>query len=327
MDSGDAVVAQRAARRLSLVTAGDVAAAGFGSNAVRHRLRTGRWERRRRGIYSIAGVRHSFEQEVEAARLAHGPMALVTGPTAAKIWDMAGRHDEDGIHLLTLTPGKARGPGIVTRRSKVIVPADRATCHGVGVTSWARTFVENSARNDLSDRQLGWILDDGLRREQVTLAELASTVDRLRPARGRHLSRIRELLRARGVDYEPGASQPEARIAGWLAAAGFGRPQLNVMVDAGGIRWELDGAYVDERVCWDYHSSFVHDGPGGITTGRKDRRKALVLKQAGWRYSIFDETTTQASAVEAVAFDLRRYDRMPSSGALRDQTWAVVRRG
>lgn len=129
---------------------------------------------------------------------------------------------------------------------------------------------------------------------------------RLRPARGRRLSRVRSLLDARGVGYEPGSSQPEVRIAGWLTAAGFPRPRLNVAVDAGGIRWELDGAYVNERVCWDYHSSFVHEGPGGITTGRKDRHKALVLKQAGWCYSIFDESTTETVAVEAIVYDLRQ---------------------
>lgn len=102
----------------------DVAAAGLSRTAARHRLRTGRWERKRRRVYGIAGVRPTFEQE--AARLSHGPDALVTGPTAARIWNMPGRHEVDGVHLLTLTPGKARGPGVVTRRSRVIVPADRA---------------------------------------------------------------------------------------------------------------------------------------------------------------------------------------------------------
>jgi hypothetical protein len=56
----------------------------------------------------------------------------------------------------------------------------------------------------------------------------------------------------------------------------------------------------------DYHSSFIHGGAGGITTAQKDTRKALVLKQAGWRYSAFDERTTRASAVEVIAYDLRQ---------------------
>jgi len=310
----DVVVARRAARRLSLVLPDDARSAGLSRDAVRHRLRHGRCERKRRGVYGIAGILPAFEQEVEAARLSHGPDALVTGPTAARVWGMAGRHEQDGIHILTLTPGKARGPGIVTRRSKVIVPADRASWHGVGVTSWARTFVENSARSDLTDRQLGWILDDGLRRRLVTLDEVVATVSRLRPAQGRRLSRVKALLAARGVGYDPGASQPEVRIADWLASAGFPRPELNVLVEAGGVRWELDGAYVTDRVCWDYHSSFVHGGPGGITTAQKDTRKALVLKQAGWRYSTFDETTDAPAAVEVVAYDLRHARPATSSG-------------
>lgn len=319
----DVVIARRAARRLSLVAAGDAASAGLSRDAVRHRLQQGRWERKRRRVYGIAGVRPVFEQEAEAARLSHGPDALVTGPTAARIWGMAGRHESEGIHLLTLTPTKARGPGVVTRRSKVIVPADRARCGGVAVTSWARTFVENTARKDLTDRQLGWILDDGLRRGLVTLDDLAATLGRLRPGPGRRPARVRALLGARGVGYEPGASQPEVRIAGWLSAAGLGRPRLNVTVEAGGVRWELDGAYVEERVCWDYHSAFIHEGPGGITTAQKDTQKALVLKQAGWRYSIFDESTTEAAAVEAVAYDLRTTPRVPTSVGSRPRKWAL----
>jgi len=323
----DGAVARRAARQLGLVAPGDARAVGLSRNAVRHRVRAGRWERKRRGVYGIAGVRPTFEQEVEAARLAHGADALATGPTAARIWEMAGRHEVEGIHLLTLTPSKARGPGVVTRRSRLIVPADRATRHGVGVTSWARTFVENSARNDLTDRQLGWILDDGLRHGLVTLDQMGSTVDRLRPGPGRRLRRVRVLLEARGVGYDPGCSQPEVRIAGWLAAAGFGRPQLNVVAEAGGVRWELDGAYVEERVCWDYHSTFIHGGPGGITTARKDTRKALVLKQAGWRYSAFDETTTEAAAVGAVGHDLRPATAarggVPGSAPSMDRLWAL----
>ena len=272
---------------------------------MRYRQQKGRWTHKRRRVSCIAGIRPTFEQEVEAARLSHGDDALVTGPTGARVWGMPGRHEAVGIHVLTLTPCKARGPGIVTRRSKVIVPADRATRHGVGVTSWARTFVENSARRDLSDKQLGWILDDGLRRQLVTLDELAGTIARLRPARGRSLRRVRALLDVRGAGYDPGQSQPEVRIADWIAAAGFARPKLNVTVDAGGIRWELDGAFVEEKVGWDYHSSFIHEGAGGITTAQKDTRKALVLKKAGWRYSVFDEKTTQADAVESIAHDLR----------------------
>lgn len=134
---------------------------------------------------------------------------------------------------------------------------------------------------------------------------MAGALARLRPGPGRRPRRIRALLAARGVGYQPGASQPEARIAGWLVATGFEQPQLNVTVDAGDVRWELDGASTSQQVCWDYHSSFIHEGPGGITTARKDTRKALVLKQAGWRCSAFDESTTEAAAVEAIAYDLR----------------------
>jgi hypothetical protein len=240
-----------------------------------------------------------------AAILGHKNGTVVAaGPTAAQLWRTPCQPDSTLIHLLTVDPAKARGEGIATRRTRILVPADYTLREQVPVTSYARTLIDLSGRDDLSDKQLGWILDHGVRSGYTTLAKVRHTLDRLRPGPGRRTSRIATLLGARGMGFDPGASQPETNIAGWLDAAGLPRPEHGVRVLVDGIEWELDGSYPELKIAFDYHSVREHAGDGNLMTFHKDYRKALALKRAGWDYSVFTSTTSQADAVETIAVAL-----------------------
>jgi hypothetical protein len=302
----DATIGVLAARQRGLVSTSDLDPLGVTPHAARVRRARGQWSRMRRSVVAIAGAPPSFEQVVAAAAMSRGDDVLVAGPTAARLWNMPGRHDAPGINLLTVTPAKARGDGIVTRRTKLLVPADRGEVRKIAVTSYARTLVDISGRNDLSDKVLGWILDDGLRRGTTSLEAVMHTVARLPPGPGRRPTRIRALLAVRGIDFDPGASQPESRLAGWLEAAGLPRPHLDLTVVAGGVEWELDGAFAEAKVCFDYHSEEIHAGEGGIATFHKDARKAAALKNDGWDYSWFTAQSTEAEVVETIGLALRR---------------------
>jgi hypothetical protein len=298
----DARLGSLAARRHGLLTTADLAAAGIGDTAVRTRRAAGRWTAERRGVVSIAGLPPTFEGKVMAAVLGHpNGKVFAAGPTAARIWPTPCPPESSLINLLTVDPAKARGDGIATRRTRVLVPADHTVRDGIPLTSYARTLIDLSGRNDLSDRQLGWILDHGIRLGHTSIVAVRHTLDRLRPGPGRRTSRIESLLEARGERFDPGASQPEATIAGWLEHAGFPRPEHGVRVVVGGIEWELDGAYRDLKIAFDYHSVLVHAGDGNVETFHKDYRKALALKADGWDYSVFTSATSERAVVETIA--------------------------
>ncbi len=282
----------------------EIARAGVSERTVRRRVASGQWRGERRSVLAINGVPPSFEQVVAGATMSRGGGVLTAGPTAARMWTMPGNHELPGINLLTIDPAKARGPGIVTHRTRLLVPADRSLVRGIPTTSYARTLLDNSGRRDLSDRQLGWILDHGVRTGATTLEAVRSTTARLRPARGRRTTRIRALLEARGVDFDPGASQPEVRLADWLEGAGFGRPVHGLRIVADGVTWELDGAYPEMKVCFDYHSEAFHAGDGSVPTFHKDSRKANALKKAGWDYSWFTSQSTEADVVDVIGYAL-----------------------
>jgi hypothetical protein len=302
----DARLAALAARQRGLLHHDQITSAGLSDDKIWRRTTSDRWRAERRNVIAINGAPPTFEQVVAAATMSRGGDVLAAGTTGARLWAMPGDHDLPGIQLLTVIPAKARGNGIVTRRTKLLVPADRAVLRGIPVTSFARTLVDLTGRNDLTDRQLGWILDDGLRRRVTSLEAVRHTVTRLPGGPGRRPSRIVALLEARGVAFQPGASQPESRVAGWLETAGLPTPALDVEVLAGGVTWELDGAYLQARVCWDYHSELIHAGDGSISTFHKDARKALALKNAGWDYSWFTSRSTEAEVVETIGLALRR---------------------
>jgi hypothetical protein len=304
----DATLGVVAAAQRGLLCTDGLSELGVTAHGARVRRANGQWTPLRRSVVAITGTPPSFEQVVAAAAMSRGDDVLVAGSTGARLWEMPGRHLGAGINLLTVTPAKARGDGIVTRRTRLLVPADRGEVRKIPVTSYARTLVDISGRNDLSDRMLGWILDDGLRRGVTSLEAVAHTIGRLRPAPGRRPARIRALLAVRGVDFDPGASQPESRLAGWLEAAGLPRPELDGTVIASGVEWELDGLYPEARVCFDYHSDLIHAGTGGIATFHKDARKSVALKNDGWDYSWFTSQSTEREVVETIGLALRRSD-------------------
>jgi hypothetical protein len=168
---------------------------------------------------------------------------------------------------------------------------------GVPVTSWARTIVDNSGRSELSDSQLGWMIDEGLRRKELTHAALHHAAERLvHTAPGRSRRRMLRLLADRPNDWDPAAADPISRVARWLTGAGFGKPRTHSKVLAGGVRIEVDVSYPRWRLGWNYEC------------GDDDVRAAL--EAAGWLIDDVTRDDTEASVTErAAAMALRRARR------------------
>ena len=58
--------------------------AGLTTDAIRHRLATGRWTQPRPGVFAIAGTPATWEQRVMSACLHAGPSAAAARRTAAR---------------------------------------------------------------------------------------------------------------------------------------------------------------------------------------------------------------------------------------------------
>jgi hypothetical protein len=139
---------------------------GMSSSALGRRLTSGEWVVRLQGVYRLATVPPSWEQDLMAVAL------WASGRAVASHRSAAAAHELGGIQrrLVELSlPYSRRSPeeGIVLHRSTVMPRCDVAEWNGLPVTSPTRTLVDLGAVVD--DEILEAALDDALRR-RLTLS-------------------------------------------------------------------------------------------------------------------------------------------------------------
>ena len=113
---------------------------GLTPSAVRHRLRTGRWQVIFRGVYLTHSGSATWRQRLEAATLARGDGAVASLECALNLWGLTDREPP----ILTLAePARTRRscqlPGVRVRRRARLSVARR---YGIPVTSAAQTVLD-----------------------------------------------------------------------------------------------------------------------------------------------------------------------------------------
>ena len=146
----------------------------------------------------------------------------------------------------------------------------------------------------VSQRALGRVLDDALRRRLVRLDRLKSCVGRLPKSPGRRPSVVQQLLAERLPGYDAGDSDLETRLLRILVAGGLPAPAQQHRVRVGGRSFRIDLAYPDRKLGieldgWDVHRT--------RTAFDDDRARANVLVAAGWTVL---RLTSRSSDVEIV---------------------------
>jgi hypothetical protein len=215
------------------------------NEAVRYLVESAQLERLRRGILASPAVVESFEQRVLAAVIIGGVGACASHESAAQLWSLP----LPGGAMVEITTALERHPildGVRVHRSSLLLPEDVTEQNCIPVTSSARTIVDLSGRLDL--RSLGRMVDDALRRKVVTLDGLHETVERLRPAPGRSVRKMRLLLARR----DDGTAHRESVLEDFVhhAVSRFRLPepvaQFEVIV--GGRRRRIDFCYPEPMV-------------------------------------------------------------------------------
>ncbi|CAN5454964.1 hypothetical protein BH10ACT2_BH10ACT2_03530 [soil metagenome] len=255
----------------------EAAAKGGLSRGQRARRRaTGRSRPVRRGVDAIAGAPHTWLQQVRAAALACGPKVSLALATAARL--LGADVVEDGwIHVIGAPSRVVRLDGIKCHRSTTIEPGDVTKRHGIQCTSPLRTVIDMSGT--LSVSALGKLVDHFLRSRQLTLEALRERVDRLRPAAGRSVKRLRIVLGARLPGYDPGESELEGRIARIIDRAGLERPTQQHRVRVDGDRYRIDFAWPDRKLYLEGNGFGFHRLSSDLAKDAT-RQNSLVLD--GW---------------------------------------------
>jgi very-short-patch-repair endonuclease len=128
-----------------VVTRAQLLGLGYGSEAIRHRLRSGRLHPVWRGVYALGRPELSRLGVWMAAVLGCGPRALLSHESAAALWGIrrtGGRLIEVSVPNGVLR----RRAGIVAHRRSGLGMADLAIHRGIPVTSPVCTIVDLSLR-------------------------------------------------------------------------------------------------------------------------------------------------------------------------------------
>jgi hypothetical protein len=127
------------ARQHGVVTRRQLLDLGLGSEAITHRLETGRLHRAGRGIYAVGRPELSREGRWMAAVLACGPGAVLSHRSAGALWGLG--VGELAVEVTVPTHVRRRRPGVEVHR-KVLSGDERALRHSIPATDVHRTLLD-----------------------------------------------------------------------------------------------------------------------------------------------------------------------------------------
>jgi very-short-patch-repair endonuclease len=142
------VVGQLARRSHGVVTRRQLLAAGISSDEIAHRVRSGALLREHPGVYRVGHRAPSVEARYLAAVLACGEGALLSGRAAGHLWGLI-KGAAPAPEVITRT--ERRVPGVTTRRSRTVQPADATTCRGIPITTVPLTLIALAAQLNAED--------------------------------------------------------------------------------------------------------------------------------------------------------------------------------
>ncbi len=267
---GWARVGAIAARRHGILTHVQLMEAGFSSSSISRAVKAKHLYRVYRGIYSLGHPPSTREAVILAACLACGPDALASHLLAGELHGL----NAPLAGALTITTGGRARPrtGIHIHRSQVKAE-ERSLVDNVPCTSPSRTLADIAATAPVA---LPRAIKEASGRGLLDVPAIEAVIDAVPRRRG--AAQIRPLLRQAHV---PGKtrSELERRIFRLCRQADLPLPEMNITLQAGGRRYEVDCVWRRARLVVECDSRW-HDNPISATDDAK-RDQALTI--AGWR--------------------------------------------
>lgn len=230
------------------------------------------WRRLFRDVYVHSGVLVTHRLRAVAAAAFVVPGAVVTGCSAAVLWDVELAEAGDDVEL-TVPPEHhpVRVPGLRVRRARIPGELVRRR-RGVGTTTPEATAVRvaGALPGDDAVVAVDMLIASGV-------AGLAAVRALAATARGPGAARARETCRL--ADGLAGSPQ-ETRLRLLMGRGGLPAPVAQYVVrDARGFVARVDFAWPDLRLAVEYDGAW-HAEPGQFA---RDRQRLNRLQAAGWR--------------------------------------------
>jgi very-short-patch-repair endonuclease len=210
-------------RQHGVVTRRQLLDLGMSTEAIEHRLASGRLHRLYLGVYAVGRPEVGQRGCWVAAALSCGPTALLSHESAASLWGFWTR--AAGIDVVVPEGTLRRRPGIRVHRRAHLDSQHRRVIDRIPVTDPISTLIDLAicTRLDRLDRAV----NDADRLDLVDPESLRATLDAIPPRPG--VGRLRSLLDSH--TFAPTDSVLERRFLRLAVDAGLPRPETQVMVN------------------------------------------------------------------------------------------------
>lgn len=252
------------------VTRDQSRAAGISDAAIARLIAAGRLVSVHRSVYAVRPMIAVPLGAETAALLACGPNAFLSHASAASLWRLC-----DGVggpvEVTVVRDRHRKTPGIRGHRSGCLVRRDVRIEHGLPVTSPARTLLDRAATVTVDDLERE--MDEALIVLQIVRRqELEDVIARTTGHRG---APILARLLAHRTHETVTQSEAERLFLALVRKAGLPEPETQVRL-AG---YRVDFLWREQRVVFEIDGYRFHTSRRAFD---RDRRKDLVLKQAGY---------------------------------------------
>jgi very-short-patch-repair endonuclease len=288
-------LASAVAHRHGIVSAAELLADGFASNAIRKIVTAGVVVRCHQGVYRLAVAPDTFEARCAAACLTDDRV-VVTGPAAARLWGFRHVFRPERPVLLTDHDRTPLTKGVVLRRTNLLNAEDWVIRpDGIRIASPPRAWFD--CARDLNDERFEmlteWVLD-----RHSSIPTLWRMRRRL-SARGRPgLARVNRVLSQRSVWQRPAGSGLELRVLKALADHGIaGLVRQHPIRLANGVTIHPDAALPDIRWALEIDHVTWH---GGRLDAQRDKGRDRGLRRVGWQVDRVTDIEIEAHFPETI---------------------------
>lgn len=285
-----------AATQHSLITRSQIRSARFSDDQLKRMVSRGMLSRVRRNVFALGGVPDSFERGLHAVLLAVGCEVAASHSSSAHLWTYS-VPPERRYEVTTPRDRIRHLEGVTIHRSEHFDEIDLTTRFGIPCTTFERTLCDCSTR--MSIRDLGRVLNDGLRRGVASVRRLEDCAERIESGPGRHMSAIRTLLAVRSDAFNPGGSDPELRVLEVLRPTGILLPLQQYTIRIGKRRYRPDYVWPPPlKIFAEYYGMKHHTGADAVIY---DSERITALAAAGWLPLIFTKASTNREIIERTA--------------------------
>jgi hypothetical protein len=235
-------------------------------------------------VLRLVGSVQTERQRCMVAVLGAGRETLVSGTTAAFLWELSG-FGARPIHLSR--PHHAthrRSPLAIVHHSRYLPAHHGSRLDGIPLTSVARTLFDLAGW--IHPRRAERALETSLHRRLVTREQIQAVATDLSEHGRAGTLLMREMLAARGAGYIPLESGLEADFLALLAEAGMELPERQV--DLGGECWvgRVDFYYHRVRLVIEVDGEAFHTSK---LDREHDARRDAALRAAGFEVLRIEE--------------------------------------